>query len=215
MTCAHSAGPAGKQFPWLTVSLLGASALLLWVAPLSGATTTQGPGLTFWQLVLSQDGSLEAWRWLSAHLLHTDASHLLLNAAALLILGAAIESSAGGRRRLLRGLATGAAAVTLWFYLLADVRYYCGLSGVLNGCFMLALNEVDAAATARGQPERWLRPFLVLIALGAFAKASYELVQGTPLLIDQQWPTAPGAHLAGLLAGTLLVIAERTGLTGR
>ncbi len=79
---------------------------------------------------------------------------------------------------------------------------------------MIALATVHRTAQS-GEKRRRPHAVLTVLLLGAFAKAGYELWLGAPLLMEQQWPAAPGAHLAGLLAGVMLVLAGRTKLTDR
>lgn len=196
------------RLPWLTLSVLGLCCLLAVAAPLGDASAAAPTDSLFWALVLSSEDPPASWRWLSAHLLHTGPSHLSWNALALLILGCLIERSPGGREQLLAGTLAGASAVTIWFYGFAESRYYCGLSGLLNTLFVLALATADRAAPKQGNRQT-LRPLLIALLIGAFARAAYELWQGAPLLPRQEWPSAPGAHLAGLLAGVLLVRAQR------
>jgi len=83
-----------------------------------------------------------------------------------------------------------------WFNV--ALRYYCGLSGVLNTVLLAALYELRHSVD-RG----WLVAFAGLVA----AKLAWEWHSGVALLTHTQWPPAVGAHIAGFGAGLLLVAA--------
>lgn len=137
------------------------------------------------------------WPWLSAHVLHTDAEHLGWNALALLCLGWLGETRA--RLRFAASIAVGVIAVDVWFaWFNSSLRYYCGLSGVLNTVLLVTLYaQRDSIAP------RWLFAFAGLVA----AKLVWEWHSGLALLTHTQWPPAVGAHAAGFGAGLLLAAA--------
>ncbi len=138
------------------------------------------------------------WPWLTAHALHTDLTHLGWNVLALLCLGFLAEPQ--NRRRFVLSIVVGVVAVDVWFaWFNATLRYYCGLSGVLNTTLLVTLYTLrDSIAP------RWLIAFAVLVA----AKLVWEWNSGIGLLIHTQWPPAVGAHIAGFGAGLLLVGAR-------
>jgi len=137
------------------------------------------------------------WPWLSAHVLHTDREHLGWNVLALLCLGWLAETQ--GRLRFALSIAIGVVAVDVWFaWFNVALRYYCGLSGVLNTVLLAALYELRHSVD-RG----WLVAFAGLVA----AKLAWEWHSGVALLTHTQWPPAVGAHIAGFGAGLLLVAA--------
>lgn len=137
------------------------------------------------------------WPWLSAHLLHTDREHFGWNVLALLCLGWLAETQE--RLRFALSLAIGVVAVDLWFaWCNFTLRYYCGLSGVLNTVLLATLYELRHSV-ARG----WLFAFAGLVA----AKLAWEWHSGVALLTNTQWPPAVGAHIAGFAAGIVLVAA--------
>jgi rhomboid family GlyGly-CTERM serine protease len=137
------------------------------------------------------------WPWLSAHVLHTDREHLGWNVLALLCLGWLAETP--GRLRFALSIAVGVVAVDAWSaWFNVTLRYYCGLSGVLNTVLIAALYELRHTV-ARG----WLIAFAGLVA----TKLAWEWHSGVALLTHAQWPPAVGAHIAGFAAGLLLVAA--------
>ena len=135
------------------------------------------------------------WRWLTAHVLHTDLTHLGWNVLALLCLGFLAEPQ--NRRRFVLSIVVGVVAVDVWFaWFNVTLRYYCGLSGVLNTTLLVTLYTLRESIAPR-----WLIAFAVLVA----AKLTWEWHSGVALLTHTQWPPAVGAHVAGFGAGLLLV----------
>jgi rhomboid family GlyGly-CTERM serine protease len=135
------------------------------------------------------------WPWLSAHVLHTDPEHLRWNVLALLCLGWLGEAQS--RARFALSIVAGVAAVDAWFaWCNVELRYYCGLSGVLNTVLLVTLYGLR-----RSIAPRWLIAFAVLVAV----KLGWEWHSGTALLTHTQWPPAVGAHVAGFGAGLLLI----------
>ncbi len=137
-----------------------------------------------------------AWSWISAHLLHTDLSHLTWNVLALACLGWLGEPQARGRFVL--ALIVGMAAVDLWFTWLApDLRFYCGLSGALNTVLLVTLYALRGTVGSS---------WLIGVAVAVAAKIGWELHTGVALFTHTRWPSAVGAHLAGYSAGLALTL---------
>jgi membrane associated rhomboid family serine protease len=158
--------------------------------------------------VLDRSAPFELWRSVTAHLLHTDLNHLVWNASVLLLVGWMIEHHS--RILLLLAAASGMAAVNVWFFLLADAGYYCGWSGALNTLLLCALYTLYSKTDDRVLSVLQLAAHhlvLALIALCALAKNLYELHSGVALLSNTIWSPAPGAHIAGWLAGLIVVLA--------
>lgn len=131
-----------------------------------------------------------------------------MNLAALLLLGSVIERRS--RALLLASVCVGMVGVDIWFLQTSTSRYYCGWSGVLNTLLLVALYCLYWPAAAQTPALRWRRRannlVIVLIAAGALLKTLYEGQQGQALASQTLWPSAPGAHLAGWLAGLLVVL---------
>lgn len=189
---AQSDSAARPGLPWLT--LLGAIVL---VGMHAWSIATQS--LLGWALDAGRAEQL--WRGLTAHWVHTDASHLLWNLAAWTMVGAVVERTS--RRLLLAALIVGMFAVIVWFFVFADTPYYVGLSGALNALLVVALASV-AQRAARVQ-DRLLMGCIVLVALGYLAKLVFEATTAVRLVSVGVWDSAPGAHLAGAVAGCIVV----------
>ena len=166
--------------------------LALLLLPLAG-----GEGLAGWlryQRAAIAGG--EWWRLLSAHLVHLDARHALLNAAGLALLWALFARMYTAWRWLLAALLIIAAVdAGLWF-LSPNLRWYVGASALLHGVF-----ACGAIAMVRsGDRMGWIA--LVVFA----AKLAWEQWQGAlPLTAG---PVVTASHLygaaGGVLAGILL-----------
>ncbi len=131
------------------------------------------------------------WRLLSGHWVHSDLQHLLWNLAGLSVLGLLFEPLLGARR-MFQVLVTGMLVVDLclWF-LLPELLFYCGLSGILNTLLFAGL---------------WLawrdrrHPVYLLVGSGALVKVVIETFMQTAVFTDTLWPSVPLAHLSGLVA---------------
>jgi rhomboid family GlyGly-CTERM serine protease len=135
------------------------------------------------------------WRLLSAHLLHTNLNHLLLNSAGIILLWAVF----GEYYRLVHyaGIALGCALViSAGLYLLVPaLQWYVGLSGVLHGLFAWgALCDIRT-----GRRTGWL------LLLGLAVKVGYEAAFGGDKSVSQliEARVATEAHLLGAISGLL------------
>lgn len=172
----------GRQPPWLTV---------IAVAVASGLWVRLGPVPDALVFDRSAIAGGEWWRLLSGHWVHSDGRHALWDIAALALVGTLVETS--GRHRLALAAVVGSLSVAgaLWWQL-PELERYCGLSGMLNGLFVIALADL----WPRGR-----QPVVLAAAVLLGAKLLAELAAGQSVLIDPLWPGVPQAHLAGLLAG--------------
>ena len=130
------------------------------------------------------------WRLLSAHLVHLDLRHALLNAVGLALVWALFVRDYSMKAWL--AIVLGAMAAIdagLW---LADstVQWYVGSSGVLHG----AMAAGAVAHVRNGERDGWL-----LVALLA-AKLLYEQAVGA-LPFSGHDPVVVDAHLYGVLGG--------------
>lgn len=144
-------------------------------------------------------GGGEGWRWITGHLVHCDAGHALWDIGALAILGCLLEGR--GRPRLGLAIAIGMAAVDagLWWGV-PGIDRYCGLSGVLNTLFVVALADLWRHSR---------HPAFALAALILAAKLAGEAAFGRSLVVATGWQSIPLAHLAGCIGGLLFIAAER------
>jgi rhomboid family GlyGly-CTERM serine protease len=181
-------GRVAARWPPITLSLTAIALLIYVAAPETSAR--------FDLLVLDRDEP-RWWPWLTAHFLHTDPAHVGWNLFAFVCLGWLGELDQ--RLRYALSIVAGIVAVDFWFVWSNDsLRYYCGLSGALNTVLLATLYGLrDRIAP------RWLVAFAVLVAL----KIGWEWHSGVALITHTQWPPAVGAHVAGYVAGVLLVAA--------
>jgi rhomboid family GlyGly-CTERM serine protease len=164
------------------------AALLL---PLLGGDT--------WRLALRYDRAAVAagqlWRLVTAHFVHLDLRHGLLNAVALALLWALFARSWRPSAWLLIVLASMLAIAAGFWWLQPSLQWYVGASGVLHGVF-----AAGCIAMLREQP----RVGAVACAL-LIVKLAWEHWQG-PLPLEDG-PVITAAHLYGALGGALAGIA--------
>lgn len=130
------------------------------------------------------------WRAVTAHLVHLDLRHALLNCGGLVLVWALFAPDYSPRRWLIVVLAAAAAIdAGLWFGD-STVQWYVGSSGVLHG----AMAAGALAHLRRGEREGW-----ALAALLA-AKLIYEHLAGA-LPFSGADPVVVDAHLYGVLGG--------------
>lgn len=180
----------GSQPPWLTT---------LAVAVASGLWLSLGPVPEALIFDRSAIAGGEWWRLLSGHWVHSDGRHALWDIAALALVGALVESS--GRRRLALAAVVGSLSVAaaIWWQL-PELERYCGLSGMLNSLFIIALGDLW---------QRGRQPVVLAAAVLLGAKLLAELAAGQSVLIDPLWPGIPLAHFAGLLGGLAFLGGDR------
>ena len=175
---------AAGQWPVPLASLaLGALALAIFIV--AGAAPV---GLVFDRDAIAQG---EVWRFLTAHLAHTDSSHLTANILGLAVLGTLFERRPGAWVLL---FVSSAAAISgwLWFFR-PEVWRYGGLSGTLY------------AFLAAGLVKQWREPgrrFLVaMVTVLLVGKLLLESLQPGFGLAHTAWPVLHGAHWVGACAG--------------
>ena len=169
------------------LALLGAALLLL-------LPTLAGNGGQAW--LRYERGALaqgQWWRLLTAHLVHLDLRHALLNAAGLALVWV-LFARAYSPKAWLAILLGAAAAIDAGLWLGdSTVQWYVGSSGVLHG----AMAAGALAHIRRGERDGW-----VLAALLA-VKLLYEQTLGA-LPLSGQDPVVVDAHLYGVLGGAVV-----------
>jgi rhomboid family GlyGly-CTERM serine protease len=135
------------------------------------------------------------WRLISAHLVHLNAHHLLLNLAGLLLLWTLFAREFRLREWLLITLCSMAAIdAGLWWHS-RSVLWYAGASGVLHGLW-----AAGACASC------WRRePYGVLLAAALVGKLAYEHFIG-PNPLDAGLPVVTIAHIYGAAGGALAAL---------
>lgn len=177
---------------------LGGAALVLLVqalVPLHGA-------LEYRQALVAS----QPWRALTAHLVHVNWVHALLNLAAWLVVARLFAPELRTWRQPLV-LAVAALAVTLHLALLhPGIAWYRGFSGTLHGVFFAGATAWLLALLTDGERRPralWLPAVLVA---GGWVKVLAEQPGGS-LTPYAHWLGAgivPQAHLAGAVAGSML-----------
>lgn len=147
----------------------------------------------------------EHWRWISAHLTHTDTEHLAWNLAGLLLIGWLFEPA--GRRRLVLSTLVGMILINVHLAVASPLERYCGLSGALNATLV-------SGALATGKRRRD-RVFACLVVCMCLLKILVEGATQTALFSDTAWPPVPAAHFAGWLGGLGFAAADCSGRGGR
>lgn len=135
------------------------------------------------------------WSLLSGHFVHGDAQHLTWNLVALVLLGTVIE-----RRSVTMfwsSLFFGMVAVDVGIYwVMPWLKLYCGLSGVLNTLWIVALGMIWR------ETRSWVVP---LLGLTGICKLAIEMSQHTAIFTNTVWPPVAESHLAGQIAGLLIL----------
>lgn len=145
----------------------------------------------------------EIWRLLTAHLAHTEGSHLTANILGLAVLGMLFERQAGAWVLL---FVSSAAVISgwLWFFR-PEVWQYGGLSGTLYAFL--------AAGLVRQWCEPGRRPLIATVAVLLVGKLLLESLQPGFGLAHTAWPVLHGAHWVGACAGLFVVLMLRRQVT--
>ncbi len=143
----------------------------------------------------------ELWRYISGHLVHSDPQHLLLNLSAFIILSALIEQHS--RLQLFAALFSGIIFINFYLFNNNEITNYAGLSGVLNSLLVIALYQQWQLHSKQLSLTGYLPASIYLISA---AKIIYELYSRDSLFSHTLWPSLPQAHLAGFMAGHIVVL---------
>jgi len=168
---------------------LGA-ALLFGCTVLIALAATGEPGRVLLRYDRAALAAGELWRLLTAHLVHLDLHHALLNCAGLALMWA-LFARAYSPRQWVVVLVAAVAAIDagLWFGD-STLRWYVGSSGVLHG--VMAAGTL--AHLRRGERDGWI---LAAFLLG---KLAWEQWVG-PLPLSGHDAVVVDAHLYGVLGG--------------
>ncbi len=185
------------KIPILTVVLSAIAVLIHVFDPLVG-------GVLEWRADLW--GSGELWRWVTGHLGHWGARHLVWDLAMFALLGAVLEPRCRGR--FLATLLLTTVLTDLLFRVGGEFERYRGLSGWAVGLFALAMLELVGSGLRQGR--------LGMVLLGAagwmllLAKVAFEWLTGEALFAsgwgDASFIVAVEAHLAGALAPVIILL---------
>lgn len=148
----------------------------------------------------------QPWRAFSAHFVHINWTHAVINVAAWIILARLFADELASWRHLVV-IAVSAVGVSAWLALIhPEIAWYRGLSGVLHGVFFagaIAWTGTTLRAIDAGKSSLYLP--IGLIAVG-WAKVVAEQPAGSATL-HADWLDAaivPQAHLAGSVIGNAI-----------
>ncbi|HLS81812.1 MAG TPA: rhombosortase [Steroidobacter sp.] len=185
--------------PAFRVWLVGLTALL--VLPALGGETLR-EALRYERSAVLDEG--EYWRLLTAHFVHGDLQHLLLNAAGLVVIALLLRGAYSARAWLTIGLLSMLAIGVGLVWRQPQLDWYVGFSGVLHG--LLAAGAIA-----------WWRQESTASALALSAivagKLLWEQWRGA-LPLGGALPVVVDAHLYGAIGGVsaalaLLVVHKR------
>ncbi|MGZ9032126.1 MAG: rhombosortase [Burkholderiaceae bacterium] len=145
----------------------------------------------------------EPWRVLTAHLVHINWQHALVNAAALWVVARLYAKDLGARRQLVALVASALAISATLALVYPSIDWYRGLSGALHGLFFAGATKWLLSERPRTFGRLWLPATLFV---GGWIKVVLEQPGGaaTPHV---QWLGAavvPQAHFVGAVCGTVL-----------
>jgi rhomboid family GlyGly-CTERM serine protease len=136
------------------------------------------------------------WRLISAHLVHLDLDHAVLNSLGLVLMWALFARDYGPRQWLMIVL-VAAAAIDAGLWLRdSTVAWYVGSSGVLHG--IMAAGTV--AHVRRGDLDGWLLTGFIVL------KLAYEQSAGALPFSQSHAGVVVDAHLFGALGGLVVAV---------
>lgn len=146
----------------------------------------------------------EPWRLLTAHVVHVNWTHALVNVGAWLALALLFERSLDARRQLLCLVLSGLSIAFALAWLYPSVTWYRGASGVLHALFFAGASVELVAAVRRRSRSALLLPSALLA--GGSLKVALQLpdAAATPYIGWLGATTVPQAHLLGAICGVLL-----------
>lgn len=171
------------------------------VAALMLLLTAAGAGV-FEALSLYSDKVSEgqAWRLLTANLVHFGWAHTLMNAAALLLCALTVNSDFSRTYFLTLLLFCSAAVGIGVFFLRPDYAPYAGLSGAIHGLLIAGFLLTRAYAP-------WLRALGAALVVGKLVQENLPGYEATDLQRLIPAAVAVESHVYGALAGALFAAA--------
>jgi rhomboid family GlyGly-CTERM serine protease len=140
-------------------------------------------------------GAGQWWRLLSAHFVHLDAAHTLLNGFGVVLMWALFARDYSPWRWVAIYCASAlAVSVGLWF-LDPELQWYVGASGALHG----VMTAGTIAHLRRGDLDGWILAIFIVLKLG------YEQFAGA-LPFAGSASTIVDAHLYGAIGGAILAL---------
>ncbi len=149
----------------------------------------------------------QAWRWLTAHLVHVNWQHALINAGALWVVARLYAPDLNTSRQLLALLAAALAISACLAVFYPSIVWYRGLSGALHGLYFAGSSIWLIKAGVNSETRRFRALWLPsALFLGGWIKVVLEQPGGatTPYADWLGAGVVPQAHLVGAACGTLL-----------
>lgn len=145
----------------------------------------------------------EPWRVLTAHVVHLNWTHALVNAAAWLVLARLFAPEMGARRQVVCLLLAAAAVSAALALAYPSIAWYRGASGILHALYFAGATVVLRNA-ARAPRRGGALALAVALVAGGWLKIALELPAGgaTPYAPWLGSAVVPQAHLVGAIAGT-------------
>jgi len=141
----------------------------------------------------------EWWRLITAHLVHLDLQHALLNTLGLVLMWSLFARDYRPREWLII-VAVVIAGIDAGLWLRdTNVEWYVGASGALHG----VMTAGTVAHLRRGDIDGWI------LAIFLVVKLSYEQLSGALPFNEAGEPVVVNAHLYGALAGLVAAVAVR------
>ena len=139
----------------------------------------------------------EYWRLITAHLVHLNTRHLLLNVGGVALIAGLFKSDYTWRGWLLIALSSAMAIDLALVFWEPQIAWYVGLSGVLHGALV-----AGAVSWWQYQPKR-LSLGLTVLLLGKLAteygQGSLGLTGDLPVVVEAHRYRALGGLMAGLI----------------
>lgn len=136
------------------------------------------------------------WRLLTAHFVHLDLEHAVLNGLGVVLMWALFARDYSPLRWLAIYCGSAlAVSAGLWFFS-PEMRWYVGASGALHGVMIAG----TLAHLRRGDLDGWILAVFIVLKLG------YEQFAG-PLPFAGSADTVVDAHLYGAVGGLLLALS--------
>jgi rhomboid family GlyGly-CTERM serine protease len=197
---------------------LAGAVILVLLQAVAAAWPSLGPVLEYRLDTLAA----QPWRLLTAHWVHINWPHVLINAAAWFIVARLFAHELAPARQIVVLLAAGVAISAGLMFGYPRIEWYRGFSGVLHGLFFAGatiwVTHTLARPDTRTFSGLWLPTALVL---GGWVKVLLEQPgrEATPYTAWLDAATVPQAHLLGAACGTLVGLAfaltRRSGAAAR
>lgn len=160
-----------------------------------------GPSRSFLSFERDAIAGGEWWRLLTAHAMHLDLRHAVMNALGLSLIWFLYFDRWAAPCWLAIGVASLLAVDAGLWWLQPEVRWYVGASGLLHGLWVAGL------VGQLFSPERPDRRVAALVAALLGAKLLWESRHGTSVFLHDGMPVVLPAHVYGAFGGLLAAAA--------